>query len=256
VFYLGTLQIENIRYWEFKKTKIQQEMDKNINELQSTNVLKDACSAALITTMNDCQEDELTRISKWQIYEDTCKDFESHKQRLRESSDESKEIEKLQSKINYTKTKIHSMAIRFETSYTVNLDPQFKADQQMLKKKPNELSKSWKQTATNLGHAKCRKKVVRKMGRLGKVYVPVGEACSTMEEPCCCTLHSPGLNYLKTCPRCKTTSVRDESGRSIAKRAVVSSGLLTLELKNKSDHLNGLIITENNGLVPTVYEFW
>jgi hypothetical protein len=37
---------------------------------------------------------------------------------------------------------------------------------------------SWKQTATNLGHAKCRKKVVRKMGRLGKVYVPVGEACS------------------------------------------------------------------------------
>jgi hypothetical protein len=57
-------------YWEFKKLKIQQEMDKNINELQSTNVLKDACSAALITTMNDCQEDELTRISKWQIYED------------------------------------------------------------------------------------------------------------------------------------------------------------------------------------------
>jgi hypothetical protein len=53
----------------------------------------------------------------------------------------------------------------------------------MLKKKPNELSKSWKQTATNLGHAKYRKKVVRKMGRLGKVCVPVGEACSTMEEP-------------------------------------------------------------------------
>jgi hypothetical protein len=81
----------------------------------------------------------------------------------------------------------------------------------------------------------CRKKVICKMGRLGKVYVPVGEAYSTMEEPCCCTLHSPGLNYLKTYPRCKTTSVRDESGRSIAKRAVVSSGLLTLELKNKSD---------------------
>jgi hypothetical protein len=37
---------------------------------------------------------------------------------------------------------------------------------------------------------------------------------------------------------------------------VVSSGLLTLEMKNKSDHLNGLIVTENNGLVPTVYEFW
>jgi hypothetical protein len=204
-------------------------MDKKINEIESTNVLKDACSAALITTMTNCQEDESTHISKWQIYEDACKNFESHshKQRLRESSDESKEIEKLQSKINYTKTKIHSMAIRFETSYKVNLDPQFKADQQMLKKKPNELSRSWKQTATNLGHAKCREKVVRKMVRLGKVYVPAGEACSTMEEPCCCTLHSPGLNYLKTCPRCKTTSVRDESGRSIAKRAVVSSGLLT-----------------------------
>jgi hypothetical protein len=72
------------------------------------------------------QEDESTRISKWQIYEDACKDFESHKQKLRESWDESKEIEKLQSKINYTKTKIHSMALRFETSYTVNLDPQFK----------------------------------------------------------------------------------------------------------------------------------
>lgn len=256
VFYLGTLQIENIRFWEREKSKNQTTMDNKINERDDTNALKDACSTALVTAMNECQENETTRTSNWQIYEDACKRFESHKQALRESSEESKQIAQFQSKINHTKTKIHSMAIRFETAYGVNLDPQFKADQQLLKKKTNELSKSWKQTASNLGHAKCRKKVIAKMGRLGKAYVAVGEVCSTMEEPCCCTLHSPGLNYLKTCPRCKTTSVRDESGRAIGKRAVLSCGVLTMEFKNKSDHLNGQIITESNGLVPTVNEFW
>jgi hypothetical protein len=130
-----------------------------------------------------------------------------------------------------------------------NLDPQFKADQKMLKKGPKQLGKSWKQTASDLAHGKCREQVIRKTGRLGKAYVPVGEICSTMVDPVCGTLHSPGIHHLHSCPNCQSTSIRDESGRAIGLMACVNASFALGKL-NKSDHLNGqaaLNVTASQG---------
>jgi hypothetical protein len=100
------------------------------------------------------------------------------------------------------------------------------------------LEKLWKQTASDLAHVKCREKVIRKTGRLGNVYVPVGEPCSTMTFPVCGTLHSPENHYLHSCPNCHSTSIRDESGRAIEHMACVNASFALGKL-NKSGHLNG-----------------
>jgi hypothetical protein len=119
---------------------------------------------------NHSTASEPDRIKVHEKYKAACEKYETYKQDLRAKSPEYKHIQKLQSKINYAKTKLHQKAIRFETSFKVNLDPQFKADQRMLKKGPKQLEKSWKQTASGLAHGKCRVQVIRKTGRLGKAY--------------------------------------------------------------------------------------
>jgi hypothetical protein len=97
----------------------------------------------------------------------------------------SKTLELLENEASYKIENIYVLAVSVKKYNiesivpicTINLDPPFKADQRMLKKGPKQLEKSWKQTASDLAHAKCRHKVIRKTGRLGNVYVPVGEPC-------------------------------------------------------------------------------
>jgi hypothetical protein len=85
----------------------------------------------------------------------------------------------------------------------------------MLKKGPKQLDKSWKQTASDLTHGKCREQVIRKTERLGKAYVTVGEPCSTLVDPVCGTLIHLETTTCIQVPIVKSTSIRDESGRAI-----------------------------------------
>lgn len=238
VFYLGSIESGNMRFWDKQISNLQQKMDQEINTDQIVIKLKGKTKSALLNMYNKSSESENNRIKLLEKYKAACEKYEAYKQQLRTESPRYKEIQQLQSKISHTKRVIHQKAIRFETSYKVNLDPQFAANQKMLKKGPKQLEKSWKQTASNWAHGKCREKVIRSMGRLGKAYVPVGEACSTMIDPVCLTLHSPGTNSLHSCPKCRNTSVRDESGRAIGLLAFVHASYALGKLQ-KSDHLNG-----------------
>ena len=264
VFYLCAMEVGNIRDWQYLKSKRQKSMDLSINEKDKVKELKQQVQTALERMFEHPTASDSNRIEFYDDYKAACEKYEAHKQQLRTKSVEYKEIQKFQDKINYAKSKLHQKAIRFETSFKVNLDPQFKADQKLLKKGPKQLEKSWKQTASDLAHAKCREKVIRKTGRLGNVYVPVGEACSTMTCPVCCTLHSPGTHYLHSCPKCQSTSIRDESGRAIGLMASVNASFALGKL-NKSDYLNGQAFgteslraqSQSNGLPrPIPQEFW
>jgi hypothetical protein len=246
VFYLGSSASNNIRFWHTQMSKIQHKIDTEINEHPQSIELKDKTVKGLKEMSENHSESESDRIEIYEEYKSSCEDYEAFKQQLRVESPRSKEIENLQKKINYVKDKLHQQAIRFETSFKVNLDPQFKADQRLLKKGPKQLEKSWKQTASDLAHAKCRQKVIRATGRLGKSYVPVGEACSTMVDPVCLTLHSPGVHHLHSCPGCQSTTIRDESGRAIGQMACVAASYALGKL-NKSDHLNGQTFVTNRG---------
>ena len=259
VFYLGAMEVGNIRDWQYLKSKRQKSMDLSINEKDKVKELKQQVQTALERMFEHPTASESNRIEFYDDYKAACEKYEAHKQQLRTESVEYKEIQKFQDKINYAKTKIHHKAIRFECSFKVNLDPQFKADQKLLKKGRKELDKSWKQTATDLAHGKCRERVIRKMGRLGNVYVPVGEICSTMECQVCGTMHSPGRHYLHSCPKCGLTTIRDDAARNITLQALLNS-LLTLEKlkeewakkKEKSDPLYGPTAQESNGVSPVL----
>jgi hypothetical protein len=251
VFYLGMQQSENMRFWHRKKSKLQSEIDLLINE--DANV-KELVKAAKMKLKDLAKKTRLEKVAKLKEYDKLSSELEKLKQKKRLECVEYSQIESLQSKINYCKTKLHMKAIRFECSFALNLDPQLVADQKFVKKKPKELDKSWKQTSFDLAHGACRKRVIRKTGRLGKVYVKVGEACSTMQCPVCNTLHSPGIHYLHSCPSCGNVSVRDESGRNIAHLALIRAYLALQEIK-KRVHLNeteGL----NNGQEPILSDFW
>ena len=252
VYYFGSMEVGTIRFWQRQISKNQSLMDLEIDALPDVIRLKEISDAALANMFADISESEADRIESHEVYKAACDQYEATKQSLRSQSNYHKSILKLRSKIKHAQGKLHLKAIRFETSFKVNLDPPFKADQRMLKKGPKQLEKSWKQTASDLAHAKCRHKVIRKTGRLGNVYVPVGETCSTMECPVCGILHSPGTHYLHTCPNCRNTTIRDESARSIVKKALLNSSIalkkLREELKEKSNHLNGSNFTENNGV--------
>ena len=242
------MEVGTLRFWQRQISKNQSLMDLEIDALPDVIQFKEISDGALAAVFVNVPESESNRINRYQVYVEAKEELESTKQNHRSKSAYCKSISKLQSKINYAKTKLHQKAIRFETSFKVNLDPPFKADQRMLKKGPKQLGKSWKQTASDLAHAKCRHKVIRKTGRLGNVYVPVDETCS----PVCGILHSPGTHYLHTCPNCRNTTIRDESARSIVKKALLNSSIalkkLREELKEKSNHLNGSNFTENNGV--------
>jgi hypothetical protein len=125
----------------------------------------------------------------------------------------------------------------------------------MLKKGPKQLDKSWKQITSDLAHGKCREQVIRKTGRLGKAYVPVVEPCSTLVDPVCGTLHSPGTHYLHSCPNCQSTLIRDESGRACGLMACVNASFALGKL-NKSDHLNGQAALNVTAFQGPAKHFW
>ena len=248
-YYLGHMEVGNIRFWQGQISKSQWKMDREINNDHRTTELKEEVDHKLKLFFHHRTDSEPNRIRFHKEYEAACAEYEAYKQQMRSESKEYKIIQSFQSKINHAKSKLHKHAIRFETSFKVNLDPQFKADQKLLKKGPKQLDKSWKQTASDLAHAKCREKVIRKMGRLGTVYVPVGEICSTMTCQVCGILSSPGTNYLHTCPRCKFTTIRDEACRTIGLQALIRGSYGVGEFQ-KSSQLNGQAFPESNGLVP------
>lgn len=214
VFIMAPFLTSSIRYWEYQKSETQSTIDKDINEIPEIKELEEDMKLKWRnrTTMEHTTLEQ--KIQLLNLYEDASKRFESAKQTERESHEKYKEIAALQNKINNNKRKLHLVAAKFECYYALLLDPKFKADQNMLKNKPNGLAKTYKTTASTLSHASLKKVVLRNQARLGHAVVSPPETCSTMYSDCG-LLESPGRKRFKKCPKCKHTTCRDECARGI-----------------------------------------
>ena len=174
-----------------------------------------------------------------------------------------KKIRKLQRDLQFFVDRLHMNAKRFESSFGVSLDPVFKADEKMLKKKSGELDKRSKVDGSYMAHGRFKRGVQHRMGMLGGALVEVSEACSTMQCSQCMTLHSPGISsgkfaniigrhWLHHCPNkaCKAITFRDEgAARAIGVQALVRC----LVRINKNNQLNGSS-PGSNGLTHRIRE--
>jgi hypothetical protein len=136
------MEVGNIRFWQGKISKSQWKMDREINNDHRTTKLKEEVDHKLKLSFHHRTDSELNRIRFHKEYEAACAEYEAYKQKMRSESKEYKIIQSFQSKISHAKSKLHNHAIRVETSFKVNLDPQFKSDQKLLKKGPKQLDKS------------------------------------------------------------------------------------------------------------------
>ena len=104
-----------------------------------------------------------------------------------------KKIAKLRQTIENAVHKCHSASLAFLSAYSTVLYPKFSVDERMVSKGGSGgLPKDWKSPGARQAHGAHRKRVVRKLGVLGKVVVAVSEACSTMMCPFCMRMSSPG----------------------------------------------------------------
>ena len=123
------------------------------------------------------------------------------------------------------------------------LDPEFKPDQERLKKKKCELPKQWKDVASYLAHGRYRNKLLWKQSVLGNAVVTVSEACSTMQCGSCMTLHSPGNHWLHHCSnsKCRKIGNRDVGGaRAIAHHALTRALISTRGKDNSLENFSFL----------------
>ena len=104
-----------------------------------------------------------------------------------------KKIAKLRQTIENAVHKCHSASLAFLSAYSTVLYPKFSVDERMVSKGGSGgLPKDWKSPGARQAHGAHRKRVVRRLGVLGKVVVAVSEACSTMRCPFCMRMSSPG----------------------------------------------------------------
>ena len=104
-----------------------------------------------------------------------------------------KKIAKLRQTIENAVHKCHSASLAFLSAYSTVLYPKFSVDERMVSKGGSGgLPKDWKSPGARQAHGAHRKRVVRRLGVLGKVVVAVSEACSTMMCPFCMRMSSPG----------------------------------------------------------------
>jgi hypothetical protein len=228
IYYMMPQISDNIRYYFWKISKLQSIIEEKVNELQETKDLNES----VLNNLNLWLTDHKGKVDYLKLYQDAQVELEAFKQTERLRLPEYKEITLLYEKIHHNKDKLHQIAALFETSFDVLLDPDFKANEQLLKRKPNELAKTWKSTACGLAHAKCKKKVLRLMSRAGKCLATPSEACSTAY--CTCGVFwSPGWSRFKNCPGCGKRKVRDECGISIV--AFMWSRILAAIRKKKKE---------------------
>ena len=110
-----------------------------------------------------------------------------------ETKEIAKKIAKLRQTIENAVHKCHSASLAFLSAYSTVLYPKFSVDERMVSKGGSGgLPKDWKSPGARQAHGAHRKRVVRKLGVLGKVVVAVSEACSTMMCPFCMRMSSPG----------------------------------------------------------------
>jgi hypothetical protein len=123
------------------------------------------------------------------------------------------EIQKEYSKIKSRVDRIHHATVVFYSAFNAVHYPHFRADTK--KKIRGGLAKEWKAPLDWLAHGRHWKKLCARMGLYGKEMVALSEACSTMANCVCGTLHSPGRHHLHHCPRedCRKVTVRDECPR-------------------------------------------
>jgi hypothetical protein len=210
VYYIMPFISESFRFWHWKISNLQQEMEKRIN-----------CSQRLSDYAYDIKysrEQRFTNDDQISIIYDeraAVERMEKYKQKLRLLQPAYAAIQRLYEKIEFNKKKLHEVTMAFDSAFDVVLLPDFKADQSLLKKKQSSLSKKSKTTACDLSHAAYKKKLKRTMSRKGKCLITPSEACSTMFSDCG-HFTPQGFSRVHSCPNCRKKTVRDECGVATA----------------------------------------
>jgi hypothetical protein len=126
-----------------------------------------------------------------------------------------KEIKTEFSKIKSRVNRLHHSSEMFYTAFPSVHYPHFRADTK--KKVRGGLAKAWKAPLDWLAHGRHWRHLCDRMGKYGNEMVGLSEACSTMANCVCGTIHSPGRHHLHHCPKpdCKRVKVRDECPRMI-----------------------------------------
>ena len=138
---------------------------------------------------------------------------------------------KLRKASRHAVDRCHASALALKSSFSTVLYPEFSVSGSMVSKNSsNALPKKQKSSAQSLRHGEHRRKVVRKLGLLGRIVVKTSEACSSMCCPFCLTIATPGMMFtllINACigvhrmhhcsnSRCRRIAFRDECGRAMS----------------------------------------
>jgi len=222
-YYILMPSISNdLRFIDHHISEKQSELDGKLNQVQELQDLKREMDQAMMNRLTMDHESDDQKKGLLEAYETAANVYWDRRTRLSNEDDLSKEISHLHLVSKLLVEKLHATSKLFETAFGTLVEPDFKADQKLLEKKPSELGKSWKKTASSLSHARLRNAVIRKQAVLGQCFVLCSEACSTLGCGFCAHPNSPGRKKNHSCnwSKCKKIGIRDFSGSVIARIAL------------------------------------
>jgi hypothetical protein len=219
-YFIAMPSISNdLRHIANKISTFQKELDEKLNqdeELRELERQKDLAKLERLTKDHSTIEKKKTLLEN---SEKAAKAYWDERSNRSKQDPLSQDISRLHKVSKGLVKKLHTVCKQFETAFSTLVQPDFKADQNLLKKKPNELGKSWKRTASSMSHAKLSNAVRRKQALIGQCFVTCSEACSTLGCGFCTHPNTPGRKKIHACNRkdCKKIGIRDFSGSVIAR---------------------------------------
>jgi len=212
----------DLRYIARQISKIQSRLDAKLNQLQDLKDLKREMDQSLLNRLEMDHQSDDQKKDLLESFETAANVYWDRRVNLYKVDPLGKEISTLHLVSKLLVNKLHATSKLFETAFGTLVEPDFKADQKLLEKKPKELGKSWKKTASSLSHARLRNAVIRKQAVLGQCFVLCSEACSTLGCGFCSHPNSPGRMKIHSCnwSKCKKIGIRDFSGSVIARMAL------------------------------------